>query len=199
MEDLEDINLLKSPHHVRSFFFHVFANPYDQLMPRLKSNCEVTEHKLVQHDKGSDFLLHKPERVEENGLGVEIDERDVSMHAGFKELKELLLGEEYIGGVDEICRMHEDGQLEKIVESCERVEDGFVRAVEILGLCHVRHARGVVKYTMKQSMMKKKNLKKMSVVSNDAQIAMRMGLHGAQFVVINIHQFYGAIYLQKQR
>ncbi|KAJ8549923.1 hypothetical protein K7X08_033630 [Anisodus acutangulus] len=60
------------------------------------------------------------------GLGVEIDERDVSMHAGFKEeLKELLLGEEYIGGVDEICRMHEDGQLEKIVESCERVEDGF--------------------------------------------------------------------------
>ncbi|WMV15141.1 hypothetical protein MTR67_008526 [Solanum verrucosum] len=70
------------------------------------------------------------------GLGVKIDERDVSMHAGFKkELKELLpgegymlprvfLGRKYIGGVDEICRMDENGQLEKVVESCQRVENG---------------------------------------------------------------------------
>ncbi|KAK4347777.1 hypothetical protein RND71_034116 [Anisodus tanguticus] len=151
MEDLEDINLLKAPNHLRSFSFSVLANPYDQLTPRLKSNCEITDHKLVQRD-------------ESKGLGVKIDERDVSMHAGFKEeRKELLLGEEnsggvllprvclgrkFIGGVDEICRMHENGQLEKIVESCER------------------------------SMMKKK-LKKISMASNDAQIAMKMGLHDA--------------------
>lgn len=50
----------------------------------------------------------------------------------------------------------------------------FVKAVEMLGLCHVRHAMEVVKYTMKQSMMKK-----MSVASNDAQIATRMGLYNA--------------------
>lgn len=72
-------------------------------------------------------------------LGVKIDERDVSMHSGFKEeLKELLgegwysggalpkvfIGSKYIGGAEEISRMHEHGQLEKLVEGCELVEDG---------------------------------------------------------------------------
>ncbi|KAH0699242.1 hypothetical protein KY284_013457 [Solanum tuberosum] len=77
MEDLEDINLLASPHRVCRFSFDVLDNPYDQLTPQLKSNCGVADLKL--------------------GLGVKIDERDVSMHAGFKkELKELLPGEGYM-------------------------------------------------------------------------------------------------------
>lgn len=62
-------------------------------------------------------------------IGVKIDERDVSMHSGFKdELKELLgykfsksplprvfLGENYIGGADEIRQMHEEGRLERML------------------------------------------------------------------------------------
>ncbi|KAL5739035.1 hypothetical protein ACOSQ2_028215 [Xanthoceras sorbifolium] len=73
------------------------------------------------------------------GLGVRIDERDVSMHSGFKEeLRELLgdgfnkgglpkvfVGKNYIGGAEDIRRMHEEGQLEKVVEKCEMVDDGY--------------------------------------------------------------------------
>uniref|UniRef100_A0A5B7A0T1 Glutaredoxin domain-containing protein n=1 Tax=Davidia involucrata TaxID=16924 RepID=A0A5B7A0T1_DAVIN len=79
-------------------------------------------------------------RVILKGLGVRVDERDVSMHSGFKEeLKELLgdgfnggslslprvfVGKKYIGGAEEIWRMHEEGQLEKVLEGCEMVDDG---------------------------------------------------------------------------
>ncbi|PON67335.1 Glutaredoxin [Trema orientale] len=76
-------------------------------------------------------------RVILKSLGVRVDERDVSMHSGFKdELKELLkdgfsggglpkvfLGSKYIGGADEIRRLNEDGQLEKLLECCEKVDD----------------------------------------------------------------------------
>lgn len=76
-------------------------------------------------------------RVILKGLGVRVDERDMSMHSGFKdELKELLgeayssgglprvfIGRKYIGGAEEIRRMHEEGQLEKAVEECEMLED----------------------------------------------------------------------------
>ena len=62
---------------------------------------------------------------------------DVSMHSGFKEeLKELLgdghgglglprvfLGGNYIGGAEEIQRLHEDGKLEKLLGCCEKIED----------------------------------------------------------------------------
>ncbi|PWA48026.1 glutaredoxin family protein [Artemisia annua] len=65
--------------------------------------------------------------------GVRVDERDVSMHSGFKEeLKELLggsivgglpkvfIGKKCIGGAMEIRRLHEDGHLEKALEgSCK--------------------------------------------------------------------------------
>ncbi|KAF7130572.1 hypothetical protein RHSIM_Rhsim10G0041100 [Rhododendron simsii] len=76
-------------------------------------------------------------RVILKGLGVRVDERDVSMHSGFKEeLKELLgdgfngflpkvfVREKYIGGAEEIRRLHEEGQLEKVLEGCQMVDDG---------------------------------------------------------------------------
>ncbi|KAL1809572.1 hypothetical protein DCAR_0729123 [Daucus carota subsp. sativus] len=76
-------------------------------------------------------------RVILKGLNVKVDERDVSMHSGFKEeLKELLgtnvggglpkvfVGKKYIGGAEEVRRLNEDGQLEKVLAGCEKVDDG---------------------------------------------------------------------------
>ncbi|KAL1338097.1 hypothetical protein HN51_032774 [Arachis hypogaea] len=74
------------------------------------------------------------------GLGVKMDERDVSMHSGFKEeLKELLraggafgkggglprvfVGGNYIGGAEEIQRMHEEGKLEKLLQCCQKIDE----------------------------------------------------------------------------
>lgn len=72
------------------------------------------------------------------GLGIRVDERDVSMHLGFKEeLKELLsegnygkgglpkvfIGRKYIGGVEEIQKLHDDKKLEKLLDCCERIDD----------------------------------------------------------------------------
>ncbi|RDX79099.1 hypothetical protein CR513_40520, partial [Mucuna pruriens] len=71
------------------------------------------------------------------GLGMRVDERDVSMHSGFKEeLRELLgdwygggglprvfVGRNYIGGAEEIQKLHEDGKLEKLLSCCEKIED----------------------------------------------------------------------------
>ncbi|GAB2287877.1 hypothetical protein Dimus_022232 [Dionaea muscipula] len=78
-------------------------------------------------------------RVILKSLGLRVDERDVSMHSGFKEeLRELLgtagfnrpvglprvfAGEKYIGGADEIRRMHEEGKLEKVLESFKMSKD----------------------------------------------------------------------------
>ncbi|CAN1248618.1 Uncharacterized protein At3g28850 [Linum perenne] len=74
-------------------------------------------------------------RVILKGLGVRVDERDVSMHSGFKEeLRQLLggggfslprvfIGNKYIGGADEIRQMHEEGTLEKAVGGCEKADD----------------------------------------------------------------------------
>ncbi|KAK6913242.1 Glutaredoxin [Dillenia turbinata] len=70
------------------------------------------------------------------GLGFRVDERDVSMHLRFKdELRELLgdgfsgeslprlfVGTRYIGGAEELKRMHEEGDLEKALEGCQRVD-----------------------------------------------------------------------------
>ncbi|XP_062009939.1 uncharacterized protein At5g39865 [Rosa rugosa] len=88
-------------------------------------------------------------RVILKGIGVRVDERDVSMHSGFKEeLKELVkdgcsgvslpkvfVGEKYIGGAEEIRQMHEDGKLEKLLESCEKLTDGGVGGGSVCEAC----------------------------------------------------------------
>ncbi|WJX65595.1 hypothetical protein P8452_50236 [Trifolium repens] len=72
------------------------------------------------------------------GLGIRVDERDVSMHLGYKEeLKELLgegnygkgglpkvfIGRKFIGGVEEIQKLHDDKKLENLLDCCERIDD----------------------------------------------------------------------------
>ncbi|KAF5725361.1 hypothetical protein HS088_TW23G00082 [Tripterygium wilfordii] len=65
-------------------------------------------------------------------------ERDVSMSFGVQggaegtirngfsagALPRVFVGRKYIGGAEEIRRMHEEGELEKVVEGCEMVDDG---------------------------------------------------------------------------
>ncbi|XP_068641139.1 uncharacterized protein At5g39865-like [Aristolochia californica] len=70
------------------------------------------------------------------GFGVRVDERDVSMHHGFREelgeilgegsriLPQLFVKSRYLGSADAVKQLHEAGELEKILEDCELVEDG---------------------------------------------------------------------------
>ncbi|KAE9605078.1 putative thioredoxin-like protein [Lupinus albus] len=82
------------------------------------------------------------------GLGVRVDERDVSMHSEFKEeLKELLgdgygvggglprvfVGRDYIGGAEEIQKLHENGKLEKLFVSCDKIEENGTELCEACG------------------------------------------------------------------
>jgi glutaredoxin len=101
------------------------------------------------------------------GLGVKIDERDVSMHLGFKEeLRDLLgdlygggglprvfVGRNYIGGIEEIEKLHEDGKLEKLLDCCEKIEDScgecencgdirFVPCETCFGSCKIYYEGG---------------------------------------------------------
>lgn len=82
------------------------------------------------------------------GLGVRVDERDVSMHSGFKEelreclgdgfkgyLPKVFVAERYIGGVEEIRRMHEDGQLKKVIGACEMMEDDSGNLIDVCEAC----------------------------------------------------------------
>ncbi|KAG5576711.1 hypothetical protein H5410_056845 [Solanum commersonii] len=126
-----------------------------------ESESITTEYKLVHHEKDKLVIYFTSLRgvrktyedcchirVILKGLGVKVDERDISMHSGFKEeLKELLgkeyargglprvfLGKKYTGGADEIRKMNEDGKLEKLVENCERQKDGGGSVIEN-GVC----------------------------------------------------------------
>ncbi|XP_042381119.1 uncharacterized protein At3g28850-like [Zingiber officinale] len=74
--------------------------------------------------------------------GVRVDERDVSMDRGFREELAVLTSEAgekqrkesllpavfanggYVGGVEEVRRMHEDGQLQGALDGCEMAAPG---------------------------------------------------------------------------
>ncbi|KAK9105043.1 hypothetical protein Scep_021887 [Stephania cephalantha] len=70
------------------------------------------------------------------GLGIRVDERDVSMHYRFREELKELLGSgfidglpkvfakgRYIGGAYEIKQMNEEGKLQKLLQGCEKEND----------------------------------------------------------------------------
>ncbi|KAH7683916.1 Glutaredoxin-related protein [Dioscorea alata] len=77
-------------------------------------------------------------RVILNSYNVRLDERDVSMDGGFKDELNQLLGPRfggnqlprvfangvYIGGVEEVRQMHENGELGKVLEGCQPVVVG---------------------------------------------------------------------------
>ncbi|KAL6633545.1 hypothetical protein ACP70R_026216 [Stipagrostis hirtigluma subsp. patula] len=65
-----------------------------------------------------------------HGYGVRVDERDLSLHAGFKDellaalgsagrLPQVFADGKHLGGAEEVRRMHEAGELSKELESCE--------------------------------------------------------------------------------
>jgi glutaredoxin-related protein len=66
-----------------------------------------------------------------HGYGVRVDERDLSMHARFKDelhdalggpagrLPQVFADGRHLGGAEEIRRMHEAGELSKALEACE--------------------------------------------------------------------------------
>ncbi|XP_074562989.1 uncharacterized protein At5g39865-like [Curcuma longa] len=69
------------------------------------------------------------------GYGVRVDERDVSMHAGFKEelvgtlgpgyrLPRVFADCRYLGGSEEVRQLHEEGRLGKLLECCEMAPQG---------------------------------------------------------------------------
>ncbi|KAJ0971174.1 hypothetical protein J5N97_019133 [Dioscorea zingiberensis] len=74
------------------------------------------------------------------GLGVAVKEKDVSMDLGFlEELREMMKGRKdgfvvprllvkgrYVGGVEEVMRLHEEGELARLVEGLPRVRAGGV-------------------------------------------------------------------------
>ncbi|KAJ7534187.1 hypothetical protein O6H91_13G084200 [Diphasiastrum complanatum] len=74
-------------------------------------------------------------RMTLQGFNIKIDERDVSMHSGFrKELKDLLekplpvprlfIKGRYIGGVEELLQLNEDGLLAKLLDGLPRETSG---------------------------------------------------------------------------
>ncbi|CAN0857692.1 Uncharacterized protein At5g39865 [Linum grandiflorum] len=164
MEGLdEDYSPCRSSNHVRSFSFDVTRDP--NCGELLGGNMISVVRKSMEELSPSHPFHLKPIQGKERvvvyftslrgvrktyedscdvrvilkGLGVRVDERDVSMHSGFKEeLRQLLGGGvggfslprvfisgKYVGGADEIRRLHEEGSLEKAVQGCEKaVDDG---------------------------------------------------------------------------
>ncbi|CAH2079939.1 unnamed protein product [Thlaspi arvense] len=131
-------------------------HPFHIRIPDLKTNSSDEEEEANFKGKSDKVILYFTSlrgirktyedccnvRVILKSLGIRLDERDVSMHSGFKdELKKLLkdefdngvgitlprvfLGNKYLGGVEEIKKLNENGTLEKLIEGCERVKDGL--------------------------------------------------------------------------
>nr|KYP44341.1 Uncharacterized protein At5g39865 family [Cajanus cajan] len=149
MEGLEDTTSpFRSPKHFKSFSFDVNVNGHGLSIEEEKVSNDVVmdlkggKEKVVLYftslrgvRKTYEDCCHV--RLILKGLGVRLDERDVSMHSGFKEeLKELLghgygkgglprvfVGRNYIGGAEDIQQLHEDGQLGKLLDCCEKIDD----------------------------------------------------------------------------
>ncbi|GKD31228.1 thioredoxin-like fold protein [Tanacetum coccineum] len=110
---------------------------YNHSPPRVKEKLVLYFTSLRGVRKTYEDCCHVRDLLK--ATGVRVDERDVSMHSGFKdELKELLggsivgglpkvfIGKKCIGGAMEIRRLHEDGHLEEALEGCEMLDsDGF--------------------------------------------------------------------------
>ncbi|XVE83808.1 hypothetical protein DITRI_Ditri16bG0116900 [Diplodiscus trichospermus] len=114
---------------------------YEQKSIKVASDCKLKKDRVVVYFTSLRGIRKTYEdcchvRVILKGLGVRMDDRDVSMHSGFKEeMKQLMgegykgglprvfLGKKYIGGAEEIRRMNEEGQLQKALEGCEMMED----------------------------------------------------------------------------
>lgn len=71
------------------------------------------------------------------GYGVRVDERDVSMHQGFRDelyeisgaethsfggLPSVFVKGRYVGGAEDVRQLHESGELGKLVRGCEKLE-----------------------------------------------------------------------------
>ncbi|KAL5208241.1 hypothetical protein ABZP36_032676 [Zizania latifolia] len=80
------------------------------------------------------------------GYGVLVDERDLSMHAGFKEELHAVLGSagslpqvfadgRHLGGSEDVRRMHESGELSKALGACEMAFAGKGIALEACSGC----------------------------------------------------------------
>ncbi|KAK1605178.1 hypothetical protein QYE76_028851 [Lolium multiflorum] len=89
------------------------------------------------------------------GYGVRVDERDLSMHAGYKDelrgalgltgpgnvgLPQVFVDGWHLGGAEEVRRMHESGELAEALEACEPapgvgVKEGSGLPVESCGGC----------------------------------------------------------------
>ncbi|KAK1619837.1 hypothetical protein QYE76_025354 [Lolium multiflorum] len=72
-----------------------------------------------------------------HGYGVRVDERDLSLHGGFKDelhaalgaagrLPQVFVDGGHLGGADDIRRMHEAGELSKALEACEMAPSGGI-------------------------------------------------------------------------
>ncbi|KAK4790216.1 hypothetical protein SAY86_017520 [Trapa natans] len=136
MKDLEDISPFRSPSHLQSFSSDAATiGPSQDNTGRIAAS---TEERVVLYFTSLRGVRKTYEdccgvRNILKGAGVRVDERDVSMHLGFKEeLKELLggqpallprvfVGKRYIGGAEEIRMLHEEGRLEEELKGCERV------------------------------------------------------------------------------
>ncbi|XP_047096135.1 uncharacterized protein At3g28850-like [Lolium rigidum] len=89
------------------------------------------------------------------GYGVRVDERDLSMHAGYKDelraalgltgpgnigLPQVFVDGWHLGGAEDVRRMHESGELAEALEACEPapgvgVKEGSGLPVESCGGC----------------------------------------------------------------
>lgn len=163
MKGLEDISPFRSPTHLRSLSTNLgFAPdqveeptchgtlldlPYETDSEMSKTSSEVVEASKERVVVYFTSLRGVRKTYEDccdvmvilKGIGVRIDERDMSMDSRFRvELKERLgdraltgnllprvfVGERYVGGAEDVRRLHEEGKLEEELKGCEMVEDG---------------------------------------------------------------------------